>query len=238
MSADLDEMEALLTERQATAIGRHLCGSNAPYAPIATMAEVTLGKMVQPERKNTEEIEAPYLRAANISAPGQLDLTVKPKVMWFSQSELSHLTLDRGDVVIVEGGAGYGRAALVGDALDGWAFQNSIVRVRPRSGIASGPYLAYALQHAQAQGHIEILVNTATLPHFTAEKVERFRLPLPPLEEQRRIADQINRETVEIDAMLADIAELRDLLAERRAAAISAAVAGQIHVPTPSKGAH
>lgn len=234
MSADLDEMEALLRERRATAIGRHLNGAGAPLAPIATMATVTLGKMVQPASKNPDEIEAPYLRAAHVPAPGTLDLTVEPKMMWFTPAELTHLTVECGDVVIVEGGAGYGRAALVSDALDGWGFQNSIVRVRARRDIACGEYIAYALQHAQAEGQIQILVSTATLPHFTAEKVERFRLPLPSLDEQRRIAEQIDRETAEIDSMLADIVELRDLLAERRAAVIAAAVTGQIDVPTPA----
>lgn len=35
--------------------------------------------------------------------------------------------------------------------------------------------------------------------------------------------------------MLADIVELRDLLAERRAAVIAAAVTGQINVPAPQE---
>ena len=80
-------------------------------------------------------------------------------------------------------------------------------------------------------GQIEIAASTATLPHFTAEKVSRFRIPLPPLTEQRRIANKIDHETAEIDSMLSDITKLRDLLAERRTALISAAVTGQIDIP-------
>ena len=151
--------------------------------------------------------------------------------MYFSPAELDRLDLQKDDVVIVEGGAGYGRSAYLDDDLDGWGFQNSIVRVRPYPDVSVGRYVYYALQHAQADRQIELEVSTATLPHFTAEKVGRFRLPLPPLETQRAIADYLDRETAEIDSMLEDITKLRDLLAERRAAVISAAVTGQIDIP-------
>lgn len=61
--------------------------------------------------------------------------------------------------------------------------------------------------------------------------LEDLQIPIPPLADQRRIADAIDRETAEIDSMLEDITKLRDLLAERRAAVISAAVTGQIDIP-------
>ena len=48
----------------------------------------------------------------------------------------------------------------------------------------------------------------------------------------------IDRETAEIDDMLADITELRELLAERRAAVIAAAVTGQIDIPTAEEPTH
>ena len=67
---------------------------------------------------------------------------------------------------------------------------------------------------------------------------QRFRMIVPPLEQQREIVEVIQQETTEIDAMLADIAELRDLLAERRAAVIAAAVTGQIDVPTTQETEH
>ena len=72
--------------------------------------------------------------------------------------------------------------------------------------------------------------NTA-LPSMTSTVLSQLRVPVPPLSEQRRIADEIDRETAEIDSMLEDITKLRDLLTERRAAVISAAVTGQIDVP-------
>ena len=49
-------------------------------------------------------------------------------------------------------------------------------------------------------------------------------LPVPPLEEQRAIAEFLDRETAEIDAFIRDQEELIRLLSERQAATISKAV--------------
>lgn len=188
--------------------------------PVATLGDVTLGKMVQPTRKREDEHSRPYLRAAHLPSPGVLSLEVGEQQMYFTPGELDRLNLQRGDVVIVEGGAGYGRSAYLDKDLDGWGFQNSIVRIRPNPNRAWGKYVYYALQHAQQDHQIEVEVSTATLPHFTAEKVGRFRLPLPDLETQRAIANYLDRETVEIDAMSADLNEMEALLRERRKALI------------------
>ena len=192
--------------------------TKARMVPISLLGEVTLGKMVQPTRKNETDELRPYLRAAHLPAPGTLSLDVGEQQMYFSPSELDRLNLQKGDVVIVEGGAGYGRSAYLDDDLDGWGFQNSIVRVRPYPGVSVGKHIYYSLQHAQTDRQIELEVSTATLPHFTAEKVGRFRLPLPTLQTQRASADYLDRETAEVDAMSADLDEMEMLLTERRIA--------------------
>lgn len=57
-----------------------------------------------------------------------------------------------------------------------------------------------------------------------------FRIPIPPVPEQREIVDRLNRETAQIDGLLGKAEELITLARERRAALITAAVTGQIHV--------
>lgn len=62
---------------------------------------------------------------------------------------------------------------------------------------------------------------------------EQFRLimlPVPPLEEQRRIATEAERELAHADEVAAKIVRSVALLRERRAALITAAVAGQIDI--------
>lgn len=197
---------------------------NVRMVPISLLGEVLLGKMVQPSRKNETDELRPYLRAAHLPAPGTLSLDVSEQQMYFSPHEIDRLDLRKSDVVIVEGGAGYGRSAYLDNDLDGWGFQNSIVRVRAYPGVSVGKYVYYALQHAQLDRQIELEVSTATLPHFTAEKVGRFRIPLPPFTTQRAIVDYLDRETAEIDAMTADLDKVEALLTERRVAYIGRAV--------------
>ena len=77
----------------------------------------------------------------------------------------------------------------------------------------------------------EMHSTDTALPSMTSTVLSQLRIPFPPLTEQRRIADEIDRETAEIDSVIENIMKLRDLLVERRAAVISAAVTGQIDIP-------
>ncbi|WP_336704625.1 restriction endonuclease subunit S [Micrococcus terreus] len=54
----------------------------------------------------------------------------------------------------------------------------------------------------------------------------------PSLAEQREIADHLDRETAKIDALIAKAERFIELAQERRAALITAAVTGQIEIPT------
>lgn len=66
--------------------------------------------------------------------------------------------------------------------------------------------------------------NTA-LPSMTQGELGGHRMPLPPLDEQRAIADYLDHETAQIDELIAEQQHLIDLLAERRQA-IAASVLG------------
>lgn len=57
-----------------------------------------------------------------------------------------------------------------------------------------------------------------------------MRIPVPPLDEQRRIVAHLDEQTGKIDALIAESERFIDLARERRAAFITAAVTGQIDV--------
>lgn len=186
-----------------------------PSLPLRRVANISLGKMIQSAPKDDSDTEAPYLRAAHVQRNGQI-IKVDSKTMWFKPDELAHRNLVSGDVVVVEGGAGYGRSAVIREALPGWGFQNSIVRVRPDPKLANGTYLDYSLQSALASGAIEVACFSATIPHFTSDKVAAFRVPVPPVEVQHQIADYLDRETARIDTLIEEQQRLIQMLLERR----------------------
>lgn len=198
--------------------------SESRHVQLRRLATCTLGKMVQPF-PTEGSVQAPYLRAAHVQPGGRL-IDLPDQQMWFTNQELRTLTLRRDDVVIVEGGAGYGRSAVLREDLNGWGFQNSIVRVRPIRARSEGRFLDYAIQAALRSGQIDSFVSTATIPHFTAEKVARLPIVGLAVEQQRAVADFLDRETAQIDAFIAKNEELITLLTERRSAVVADGIVG------------
>lgn len=223
MLAKLDELMETLRLRRVQVIQSAVRSSRS--VGIGLMLDVKLGKMLQTKPKSPTDRLQPYLRAAHIQPGGRLDLDIDTKEMYFSEREAKALSLRAGDAVIVEGGAGFGRAAYLTEDMPGWGFQNSIIRLRGAS--SDTRYAVYALQAALESGVIAIACNAATFAHFTAEKVESFRIPYHGTDEHRRIADHLDEVTGRINAMLTKVAELKALLVERRAALISDVVTGR-----------
>ena len=199
--------------------------------PLKRLASVTLGKMIG-GAVATGSTEVPYIRAAHVQPMGRM-VDAERKLMSLSATERSDLTIRAGDVVVVEGGAGYGRSAFIPEDLPGWAFQNSIVRIRPINVHVDGRYLSYAIQSAQSSGAIAAICNTATIPHFTADKVASLRINALPPKAQRAIADFLDRETAQIDVLIAKQQQLIGTLRERFDAKVERVVWGR----QPSRGA-
>jgi type I restriction enzyme S subunit len=185
-------------------------------------ATVTLGKMLQ-SKDSGGDVDAPYMRAANVQSDGVLALD-DVNEMWFGKVELEQLSIQAGDVVVVEGGqGGFGRAAYIDEDLLGWGFQNSINRLRPNGGF-DGRFIAFYLIALRASGFIRAYANVVSMPHLTAEKLARIPIPLPSFKEQRAIADYLDRETARIGILIEEQQCLIEMLRERRADLISHAV--------------
>lgn len=235
MTADLDKMEALLTERRGLIVRAHLLPEGQEYTRVKLKANVSLGKTVQSKQKNAEEVQRNYVRAAHIQPHGRLVLDEQP--MWFTTSDLEQLSLRANDVLVVEGGAGYGRSVVLKEDLPEWGFQNHVIRVRPNPGVV-GEFIHYTFLAHYNAGLIDLLADGATIPALSSDKARELPILSADEHSQRKIVDIVERETAEIDTMLADITQLRDLLAERRAAVIAAAVTGQIDTPAAEETIH
>ena len=80
--------------------------------------------------------------------------------------------------------------------------------------------------------YIDYFAAIATGVRPNAQRVTKTVLdatpvPLPPLDEQIRIADELDGASARVDAMLAKVADLKSLLLERRAALITDVVTGK-----------
>ena len=182
---------------------------------------VTLGKMLQSSPAHISDEEITYLKAQHVQWDG-IKLADLP-TMWASEAEINALLVNQGDLLVCEGGE-VGRSSIVGDSpKDRTIIQNALHLVRGRNG-ASPRFLYYLLRHAFDQGWIDVICNKSTIGHFTVEKFEDMWAWLPDNPQQRAIADYLDRETVRLDALVAEKKRLLDLLAEKRRALITRAV--------------
>lgn len=246
--ADQEELIGLLTERRAATITHAVTKGLDPSAPMkdsgvewlgevpaswavgpmSRWCTVTLGKMLDAGKPAPAGSEPrPYLRAANIR-PGWISLDSVYE-MPMRPAEVSNLNLLAGDLLVVEGGATVGTNAIVRDDMPGWTYQKTINRVRSARG-PSTRFIGYYLDVLRLRGVIEMISAASTFQHLTAEKLGALTLAAPSATESVTIADYLDHETAELDAAVADAREAIALSKERRAALISAAVAGKIDV--------
>lgn len=79
-------------------------------------------------------------------------------------------------------------------------------------------FLLYVMQACKAE--LSSRGQGTTFLELPAGALGSTQVPVPPVDEQRAIVDFLDRETVEIDAFIADQEELIRLLAERRTASL------------------
>ena len=163
--------------------------------------ELILGKMLCATSNNDANVRLPYVCAANVHFEGVALSDLKE--MWFSTIEVKQYAIREGDLLVVEGGAGAGGAAIC-PRIDGIVgIQNSIILVRNKS-CRDNRYLRYLLEALVKNGYVDFVCNKATIPHFTKDKLGNVPLPLPPLPEQQAIAAYLDEKCGAIDEMVAE----------------------------------
>jgi type I restriction enzyme S subunit len=156
------------------------------WVQLADVAEQRLGKMLD-QGKNTGELR-PYLRNVNVRWFG-INLTDTQK-MRVQESELEAVSVREGDLVVCEGGEP-GRAA-VWNGSEPMLIQKALHRVRCTPRVLP-EYLAYSLASDASAGRLEKYFTGSTIKHFTGQSLRRYAFRLPPIDEQRRIQDEIGR---------------------------------------------
>ena len=177
---------------------------------IGRMAEVQLGKMLQPAASSVQDIEVPYLRAGHLSqVPDEL-----PR-MWAAPKDMSQYQVEAGDILVAEGGD-MGRVGFVPKSASGALIQNSLHRIRPKGG-RDRRFLAYVLEAVYLGDWLDVLCNKSTFGHLTVEKLKALRVPDPSAAKQSAIADYLDTETARIDALITKKQRMIELSQERLA---------------------
>ena len=156
------------------------------WTVLGDIADHRLGKMLD-KIKNKGEFH-PYIRNINVRWL-EFDLS-DIQFMRVMENELGNITVQKGDLIICEGGEP-GRAA-VWNKDESMIIQKALHRVRPFEGIST-KYLAYCLASDAINGYLEKYFTGSTIKHFTGESLHNYLIPLPPTIEQNRIVAEVER---------------------------------------------
>ncbi|WP_408897468.1 restriction endonuclease subunit S [Nocardioides sp. R1-1] len=97
-----------------------------------------------------------------------------------------------------------------------FAVASSLVIVSPRPDVMDSTFLAYVFTAKTSRDQAVSMMRGAGLPRLSVGNLARMEVPVPPLAEQRAIADYLDRETAQIDTLIAKQEQLIATLRERR----------------------
>ena len=156
------------------------------WVTLKSIAISSLGKTLD-KAKNKGELK-PYLCSINVYWDG-IDLTTVKEAR-LEEGELPKYLLKPGDLLICEGGD-VGRSA-VWESTQEMYYQNALHRVRFYGGI--NPYFFQLLLECYKGNLIlDTYSKGMTIKHLVQTALNAIIFPLPPLAEQNRIVDAINR---------------------------------------------
>jgi type I restriction enzyme S subunit len=194
---------------------------------LAKLSTKITNGYVGPTREILVEDGVRYLQSLHIKAN-----KIRFDVPYFVSQDWSDAhaksILRAGDVLIVQTGD-VGQTAVVTPDFDGCNC-HALIIVSPLGAVVEGSWVSWVLNSSYGADSLASIQTGALHPHLNCGDVKDVIIPLPPLEEQRRIIFGLENELRQIDALVEESQQMTGILDQRRSALITAAVTGQIDV--------
>lgn len=153
------------------------------------VAEVQTG-IAMGKATNGVAVTLPYLRVANVQ-DGHVDLSVM-KDITLKPSEVDRYSLRKGDVLFTEGGDfdKLGRGTVWNGEIEPCLHQNHVFAVRPNPDRLLPEFLAFQAASQYGRRYFQLSSKQSTnLASINSTQLKQFPALLPPLPEQRKIAE-------------------------------------------------
>lgn len=153
-------------------------------------------------------------------------------------SEITKFCLKKNDVIITKDSESWDDIAIpalvvnsANDLLCGY----HLAILRPTQDVMIGRFLFRCLQSKAIRLQLELASTGVTRFGLPKDEIGKLLLPIPPLKAQYHIADYLDAETAQIDALVAEKERMLALLEEKQAALISRAVTRSLDPNVPLK---
>lgn len=168
---------------------------NWPIVALGEVADTALGKMLD-RGKSRGLPQVKYLRNINVQWD-KID-TSDLLTMEMADEDRERFAIKKGDLLVCEGGE-VGRCAIWPGGTEYIAYQKALHRVRPHP-LLDAKYLRYLLEHHSRSGMLAKLSTGSTIAHLPQQKLRKVPVPLPGVDEQRRIVEILEDHLSRLDA--------------------------------------
>jgi type I restriction enzyme, S subunit len=127
-----------------------------------------------------------------------------------SEKELEKFRLSSGDIVFARTGATTGKSCLIRNCPTDSVFASYLIRVRLNEK-ANPEYISHFFNSPIYWAQVRSMAVGAAQPGINATKLKKMQIPLPPIDEQKRIATILDK-AEEINVSSEQVYELRNQL--------------------------
>jgi restriction endonuclease S subunit len=169
---------------------------NHPIVALEELCDLCSGITKGRKIDSSVTVEVPYMAVANVQ-DGSLRLD-NVKTIEATPEEIHRYRLLPGDLLLTEGGDPdkLGRGAIWNGEIASCIHQNHIFRARKASQHVDMEYLAHLVSSPYGKRYfLRQSKQTTGIASINMGQLKRFPVPLPPLEEQRRIAAILDKAT-------------------------------------------
>lgn len=146
------------------------------------------------------------------------------------RSELKQFLVKKGDILVALSGATVGKVGFY--ANENMAYINQRVAIFRGQ---SNNFLKFCFLMRGFINFIFLLCNGSAQPNISTKDIGDFKIPLPPLKEQKAIADFLDKKTCQIEEFITKKQKLITLLEEKKQTLINQCVTQGLDPSTPLK---
>lgn len=196
-----------------------------PIKRVATINDEALSETTDPD------FELQYIDIGNVDSNGNVHEVANYRFE-NAPSRARRIVRD-GDVIISTVRTYLQAITAIANPPENLIVSTGFAVVRPSAGKLDVGFCKYALREPRFLQEVITRSTGVSYPAITSLDLADIPIFVPPLPEQRAIADYLDRETARLDSLIAAKERLLELLAEKRRAVITHAVTRGLNADVP-----